>query len=147
MVERYVHRIVGINERMTEIEAAIGLIQLAKLPEWTKRRREIAEIYRSRLDPVLGLPKEREDAVHVYHQYTLAPRDREEVRRALREAEIGHDTYYPKATHQQEPYLGPHHALPVTEELTERVVSIPLRPDLTDDEIETIVQTLNQAVS
>lgn len=147
MAERYVHRIVGINERMTEIEAAIGLVQLAKLPEWTKRRREIAEIYRSRLDPILGLPTERDDAVHVYHQFTLAPQDREQIRTALRNAGIGHDTYYPKATHEQEPYRGAHLSLPVTEEMTERVVSIPVRPDLTDDEIETIVQTLNQAVS
>jgi len=147
MAERYIHKIVGINERMTEIEAAIGLIQLAKLPEWTKRRREIAEIYRSRLDPALGLPKERDDAVHVYHQFTLAPHDRDRVRAALRDAAIGHDTYYPKATHQQEPYLGVDYSLPVTEEMTERVVSIPVRPDLTEQEIETIIQALNQAVA
>ena len=147
MAERYVHRIIGINERMTEIEAAIGLVQLTKLPDWTKRRREIAGIYQSRLDPALGLPKERVDAVHVYHQYTLAPLDRDRVRAALRDATIGHDTYYPKATHQQEPYLGANHQLPITEEMTERVVSIPVRPDLIDDEIEVIIETLNGAVS
>ena len=147
MAERYVHRIVGINERMTEIEAAIGLIQLAKLPEWTKRRREIAAVYRERLDPALGLPTERQDAVHVYHQYTLAPSDRDRVRAALREAEIGHDVYYPKATHQQEPYSGAAYELPVTEAMTERVVSVPIRPDLTNEEIDSIVETLNRAVS
>ena len=149
MAERYVHRIVGINERMTEIEAAIGLIQLGKLPEWTKRRREIAETYNRRLDPALGLPEERSDAIHVYHQYALAlaPSGRDRVRAALRDADIGHDTYYPKATHQQDPYLGADYALPVTEEMTERVVSIPVRPDLSEKEIETIVETLNRAVS
>ena len=146
-VERYEHRIVGLNERMTEIEAAIGLVQLERLPMWTRRRREIAAKYGERLDPRLGLPHEREDAKHVYHQYTIAPADRERVRTALRDAEIGHDIYYPKATHQQEPYLGSNHRLPVTEEMTTRVVSIPVRPDLTDEEVDHIVETLNEAVA
>lgn len=147
MSERYVHRIIGINERMTEIEAAIGLVQLQRLPAWTWRRREIAAIYRERLDPMLGLPVERPGAKHVYHQYTLAPFDRKKVRDALRDAGIGHDVYYPKATHQQDPYLGPGYDLPITEEMVERVVSIPVRPDLTDEEIDLIVETLNGAVA
>jgi dTDP-4-amino-4,6-dideoxygalactose transaminase len=147
MAQRYEHKIVGLNERMTEIEAAIGLVQLARLPKWTERRREIAEIYGQRLDPALGIPWARPDSRHVYHQYTLAPTDRGRIRAALREAEIGHDVYYPKATHQQDPYLGPEYDLPVTEEMTRRVISIPVRPDLTDAEIDLIVTTLNQAVA
>ncbi|MGH3649658.1 MAG: DegT/DnrJ/EryC1/StrS family aminotransferase [Acidimicrobiia bacterium] len=146
MAERYQHRIVGLNERMTEIEAAIGLVQLGRLPAWTERRREIAMIYRERLHPILGLPLEREDATHVYHQYTLAPVDREKDMAALREAEIGHDIYYPKATHQQDPYLAPSYDLAVTEEMVDRVVSIPVRPDLSAAEIDHIVDTLNEAV-
>lgn len=146
MAERYEHKVIGMNERMTEIEAAIGLVQLQRLPAWTQRRREIASIYLERLDPTLGLPVERADAVHVYHQFTIAPQNRESVRAALRQAEIGHDTYYPKATHQQDPYLGPSYDLPVTEEMVDRVVSIPVRPDLTESEIEHIVSTLNRAV-
>jgi perosamine synthetase len=147
MAERYEHRIVGLNERMTEIEAAIGLVQLQRLPEWTQRRREIAGIYNERLDPSLGLPIERPDATHVYHQYTLAPLDRGKVRGPLRAAEIGHDVYYPKATHQQIPYLNGDYDLPITEEMVDRVVSIPVRPDLNDDEIDLIVGTLNRAVA
>lgn len=143
MAERYEHKVIGMNERMTEIEAAIGLVQLRRLPAWTERRREIAAIYRERLDPALGLPVERADAVHVYHQFTIAPSDRETVRAALRQGEIGHDIYYPKATHQQDPYLGPSYDLPVTEEMVERVVSIPVRPDLSESEIDHIVATLN----
>ena len=147
MAERYVHRTIGLNERMTEMEAAIGLVQLGKLNRWTERRRAIAEIYRERLDPSLNLPVERPDAKHVYHQYTIAPNDRDRVRAALRSAEIGHDVYYPLATHQQEPYVGPAYDLPVTEKCVDRVVSIPVRPGLTDDEIEKIVATLNGVAS
>ena len=143
MAERYVHEMIGINERMTEIEAAIGLVQLGKLEGWTKARRANAEVYGRRLNPDLGLPLEREDAYHVYHQYTLTPRDRVPVKRALESAGIGHDVYYPTGTHQQRPYRGPEYDLPVTEDLARRVVSIPIRPDLTEEELDLIVTTLN----
>ena len=144
MTERYKHRMVGLNERMTEIEGAMGLVQLTRLADWTKRRREIAGIYRDRLNPQLGIPLERPDAYHVYHQFTLAPPDRGSVITALQSADIGHGIYYPEGTHQQDPYLGPHYQLPVTEEMSRRVVSIPVRPDLTEDEIELIIATLNK---
>ena len=147
MAERYVHKVVGINERMTEIEAAIGLVQLTKLEAWTDRRREIAAYYGEHLDHALNLPAEREGAKHVYHQYTIAPDDRDRIRASLREAQIGHDVYYPKATHQQEPYVGAQYDLPVTEKLTEHVVSIPVRPGLTQSEIDEIITTLNAAVA
>lgn len=141
--ERYVHPLVGLNERMTEIEGAMGLVQLGKIAGWTEQRRKLAEIYQERLNPSLGLPTEREDAVHVYHQYTLTPPDRKAVMAALVDAEVGHGIYYPTGTHEQAPYLGPEYDLPVTNELTQKVVSIPIRPDLSEEEIETIIKTLN----
>ena len=144
MVQRYKHKIVGLNERMTEIEGAIGLVQLKRLADWTQRRREIAEAYRSSLKPRLGVPIERPDAYHVYHQFTLAPPDRSAVIAALDSADIGHGIHYPEGTHEQDPYLGPHYRLPVTEEISRRVVSIPVRPDLSEDEIELIIDTLNK---
>lgn len=143
MSERYVHPMVGINERMTEIEGAIGLAQLKKLGAWTDRRRELAGVYGERLKPELGLPFVRSDAFHVYHQYTLCPPDRPPVLEALKAAEIGHGIYYPTGTHEQQPYQGPEYDLPVTDDLTRRVVSIPIRPDLSDDELDTIIGTLN----
>lgn len=62
---------------------------------------------------------------------------------ALKEAEIGHGVYYPTGTHEQAPYQGPQYDLPVTDDLTRRVISIPIRPDLLDIEVETIIETLN----
>lgn len=147
MSERYVHPLVGLNERMTEIEGAIGLAQLERVAGWTARRREIAAIYDQRLDPSLGLPFVRPDATHVYHQYTLRPAEREPIVSALEAAGVGYGIYYPTGTHQQAPYQGPTYDLPVTEDLTRRVVSIPVRPDLTVDEIETVVTALNGAVA
>lgn len=147
MTERYVHPTVGLNERMTEMEGAIGLVQLPKLRGWTERRREIAAEYTARLDPRLGLPVERPDAYHVYHQFTLCPKEREPIRDALREAEIGHDVYYPTGTHEQNPYVGPDYSLSLTEELARRVVSIPVRPDLGPEEVDFIVGVLNRVFS
>lgn len=146
MAERYVHPLIGLNERMTEIEAAIGLVQLRRLPAWTERRREIADIYRGRLDPALGVPVERPGVKHVYHQFTLSPPERAPVVEMLTRAGIGHGIYYPTGTHEQEPYIGPDYDLPNTEDLSRRVVSIPIRPDLTESEIDTIVETLNGAL-
>ncbi|GIU92161.1 MAG: aminotransferase DegT [Acidimicrobiia bacterium] len=144
MAERYVHRLVGLNERMTEIEAAIGLVQLAKLEHWTERRRQIAAIYRDCLYPSLGLPVERPGVRHVYHQFTLCPPDRGPVIAALERVGIGYGVYYPIGVHQQEPYRHLGYHLPVTEDLCERVVSIPIRPDLTDEEIAIVIDTLNE---
>lgn len=146
MAERYNHKIVGLNERMTEIEAAIGLVQLRHLPGWTEQRRRQAAEYADRLDPALGLPVERPGARHVFHQYTLAPENRDRVMARLSEAGIGHDIYYQRATHQQDPYSGVAYDLPQTELMTGRVVSIPVRPGLTSDEVDLIVETLNDSV-
>ena len=143
MSERYVHPMIGLNERMTEIEGAIGLVQLQKVGAWTERRREIAALYQERLDPGLGLPTERDGAKHVYHQFTLTPQDRDLVVKALDDAEIGHGIYYPAGTHEQAPYRGPAYDLPVTDDLTKRVISIPIRPDLETHEIDLVVETLN----
>jgi dTDP-4-amino-4,6-dideoxygalactose transaminase len=144
MSERYVHPMVGLNERMTEIEGAIGLAQLEKVQGWTEHRRELADRYGEQLKPELGTPAARDDAYHVYHQYTLCPPDRGPVTDALKAAEIGHGIYYPTGTHEQQPYQGPEYDLPVTDDLTRRVVSIPIRPDLTDAEFDEIVATLNE---
>lgn len=145
MRERYRHEVVGMNERMTEIEAAIGLIQLGRLEEWNRARRANAEHYRQALDPSLGLPTDPEDGLHVYHQFTIRPPDRTTVTSALTDAGIGHGTYYPIPTHRQAPF-GSAVDLPHTDAAAEQVVSIPVRPDLTAEERDLVVSTLNGCV-
>ncbi len=83
MERRYENELVGFNARMTDIHAAIGRVQLTKLPAWTARRQEIAARFDANLQGVV-VPPVAEGAVHVYHQYTIrVPQDRDGFAKAL----------------------------------------------------------------
>jgi len=142
---RYQHDLLGYNFRMTDVHAAIGLAQLAKLPANNARRMEIARRYDAELRGVIT-PTVRPGAVHVYHQYTIRVARRDEFAERLRERGVGTGIYYPIPAHRQEAlrglgYEGLH--LPVTELLTEQVVSIPVHPSLSDDEVATVIEAVN----
>ena len=147
MEKRYVHEVVGLNERMTDISASIGLVQLSHLAEWTEARRNNANYYQKNLNPALNPPKVSEDIYHVYHQYTIRPPDRDRTIAALEENGIGYGIYYPIPTHVQEPYVNSAPSLPVTERLADEVLSIPVRPDLEEDERDLVVEVLNGSAS
>lgn len=147
MSVRYQHEVIGLNERMTAVEGAIGRVQLRRLPDWTKARQENAAFYDVALDDAYGLPVVSRGATHVYHQYTIRCHDRPAVIEALERAGIGHGIYYPVGTHLQKPYAASAPSLPVTERISREVVSIPVRPDLTPEERDRVVSVLNAAVS
>ena len=142
---RYHHEIVGYNFRMTDIHASIGLAQLTKLPANNARRREIAARYDRELRGVIT-PAVLPGVTHVYHQYTLRVNRRDELVEALRERGIGTGVYYPIPVHRQRPFeeLGYGELrFPVAERLCEEVVSIPVHPSLTDDEVGQVVAAVN----
>ncbi len=147
MEERYVHDVIGLNERMTAVEGAIGLIQLRNLPGWTKQRQAHAEFYAEHLPEAVNVPQTAPDATHVYHQYTIRPPDRDAVIAAFEEHGIGYGIYYPIPTHRQKPFANLQVSLPVTERLASEVLSIPVRPDLTADELSLIAEVVTKAVS
>lgn len=146
MSVRYRHELVGLNERMTAMAAAIGRVQLRNLPAWTEARQSNAKFYDANLSETLSTPVVGPDATHVYHQYTIRVENRAEVIEALDEANIGYGIYYPTPTHLQSPYADDAPQLPVTERVAGEVLSIPVRPDLTEREREQVVETLNAAV-
>jgi dTDP-4-amino-4,6-dideoxygalactose transaminase len=147
MEERYVHEVVGLNERMTEVEAAIGRIQLGRLPAWVDARIANAAVLNEALKDHVGVPATAAGAKHVFHQYTVRSPERRAIMAALSEAEIGFGIYYPKGTHVQAPYAGSGAVVPVTERVTEEVLSIPVRPDLEPHELATIINVVKRAVS
>lgn len=142
---RYHHEIVGFNFRMTDIHASIGLAQLTKLPANNARRREIAARYDRELRGVVT-PAVLPGVTHVYHQYTLRVNRRDELVEALRERGIGTGVYYPIPVHRQRPFVELGYGeqrFPVAERLCEEVVSIPVHPSLTDDEVGQVIAAVN----
>ena len=145
MKVRYHHDVVGYNFRMTDIAAAIGLAQLPKLAAFNDRRRAIAARYDAELRGVLT-PTVRSSVTHVYHQYTIRVRDRDAFAERLKELGVGSAIYYPIPVHRQKPFVALGYGgetCPVTDRLTEEVLSIPVHPSLSDDEVSTVVAAVN----
>jgi len=149
MKVRYHHDLLGYNFRMTDIAAAIGLAQLPKLPANNDRRRAIAARYDAELRGVIT-PQVRPGVTHAYHQYTLRVNERDAFAEALRASGVGTAVYYPIPVHRQKPYLAlgyGRETLPVTELLTAQVLSIPVHPSLSDDEVSAVIDAVNAAAS
>lgn len=144
MEQRYHHQKIGTNARMTDLGAAIGRIQLAKVAGWNRRRQEIAAYYDERIGDVVVTPFVAPDAAHVYHQYTIRIVDRDRMIAACENAGVGYGIYYPIPCHRQESFRGyfTASALTNTDDAAAQVLSIPVRPDLTDGEIDRVVDTI-----
>ncbi len=142
MEVRYQNEMVGLNVRMTDMAAAIGRVQLTRLSAWTEARRANASAYDAQLSRVT-VPAVANDAHHVYHQYTIRSADRDGLLARLREHEIGCDVYYPTPVHAL-PSFGLEIELPITEMVSQEVLSIPVHPFLTTEERTKIIEVINQ---
>jgi hypothetical protein len=148
MEQRYANEIVGANMRLTDVAAAIGREQLKRLPEWTEQRQAHAKFLDARITAVVT-PPVADDAVHVYHQYTVrVPGDRDAAQRLLRERGVGSAVYYPTPIHRLRPYQtaegtpGPWE-LPETDRAAAEVLSLPVYPSLTTTELDWIADAAN----
>jgi perosamine synthetase len=142
----YYHEVPGYNFRMTELQAALGLVQLEKLAGWTLRRIENAAYLTRRLGNVVT-PQVKEGYVHVYHQYTIRVKgDRDDAVRKLTDRGVGVRVYYPWPVHQQPLYrqLGFKDSLPVSERTSQEVLSIPVHPALTQEELDKIASEVSR---
>jgi perosamine synthetase len=150
MRARYQFEMLGFNYRMTDLNAAIGLVQLDKLPGGIERRRAVAARYD---EAFAGLPVRTPTTptgrTHVYHQYIvhIGPA-RDEVLAALREAGVGADIYYPLPVHRQG-YVqerGIEADLPITDRAAAETLALPIYPGLTESEQSTVIEALRDAV-
>ncbi len=144
MKRRYYHEILGFNLRMTDLQAAIGLAQLPNIEGWVAARRAHAARYGAELRGVT-VPTVRAEAFHVFHQYTVRSRRRDALQEHLAAADIGTGIYYPLPIHQQRPYVerGLTGHFPASEGAAEEVLSIPVRPDLTEDEQARVIRAID----
>ena len=145
----YLHDGIGHNFRMTELQAAIGIVQLDRLHAITTARREIAGWYDAGLDAErYPRPRVLSQAAHVYHQYTVrfpaGGEARDKARSALAAAGIASGVYYPVPLHQQPPYRSSAAPCPEAERASEDMLSIPVHPAVSPADAERVVQVLRR---
>lgn len=147
MAKQYANEMVGVNNRMTDINAAIGRTQLTHLAEWTAKRQANAAFLNENLEGVV-VPPVAEGAVHVYHQYTIrVPEgDRDAFVGVLREKfNVGSGVYYPIPNHRLPSlaHFAPGLDLPQTEKAAKEVISLPVHPSLSQADLDRIVESVN----
>ena len=144
---RYYHDEIGVNSRLDEVQAAILIVKLPHIKEWNEKRRAHAAYYNKLFADCKDVvtPVEAANSYCVYHQYTVKVPNRDEVHKMLQERGIGAMLYYPVPLHLQKvhAYLGVGKgSLPHTEKDTELVMSLPMFPELTEEEQRTVASTL-----
>jgi dTDP-4-amino-4,6-dideoxygalactose transaminase len=144
MEARYHNEVPGLNNRMTDLAAAIGRVQLRRLPRWNDERRVVAAAYTKRLEGVVT-PYVMPEANPVWHQYTIRTTRREALHTALDAAGIDAAVYYPIPTHRL-PAYDLDLDLPETERAAREVLSLPIRPGLTDPQLSRVVNAVNEAM-
>jgi dTDP-4-amino-4,6-dideoxygalactose transaminase len=139
----YEHGRLGYNYRMTDIGAAIGLEQLKKLPRNIQMRQHNADYFDRHLVTV-EIPYVIPKATHAYHQYTVKSKNRDGLTQDLKKNEIGFGIYYPQPLHSYKHLKKyAHNDLNISEKLGAEVVSLPVHPGLTKEELEKIVDVIN----
>jgi dTDP-4-amino-4,6-dideoxygalactose transaminase len=141
------HTMEGINSRMDGIQGAILSIKLKHLPAWTESRRANAQLYTQALTHVRGVltPKQAADRRHVYHLYVLRTNNRDQVLKTLADKGVQCGIHYPVPLHLQDAYksLGiPQGSLPIAERCAKEIISLPMFPESTPDQISRVVREL-----
>ena len=143
MLQQYHNEVVGLNNRMTDIHAAIGRVQLTKVGAWTAKRQENAAFLSANLAGVTT-PPVADGAVHVYHQYTVrVAEDRDGLAKALKdEYNVGSGMFYPVPNHRLKPFQVDVE-LANTEQAALECLSLPVHPSLSQNDLERIVAAVN----
>lgn len=146
--KRYYNKVVGANSRLDEMQAGLLRVRLPHLDEITRERVQIAERYLKEIkNPRLMLPKVREGATSVWHQFVLRCKERDALIAYLNEKEIGTIIHYPIPPHLSEAYAYLGHKegfLPITEQYANEVLSIPMYNGMTEEEQTYVIEALNQ---
>jgi len=145
--ERYYHCMKGFNSRLDEIQAALLSVKLRHLDDWNNRRRSIARMYANNItNPLVIHPQEMGYGRHIYHLYVIRVKRRNAFQTFLHEQGIATMIHYPVPIHLQESYqdLGYKRGdFPISEALAKEIVSLPMYPELTDEEILYICDVIN----
>ncbi len=149
-MSKYEHLMEGYNYRLDALQAAILNAKLPHLPRWTELRREHAEFYNKNLPGEIIRPVEAEGAKHVYYMYVIRTKKRDQLMNHLKEKGIGCGIHYPIPLHLQPAYK--HLDLkkgyfPISEKLAKEIISIPVYPELTEEQLNYIVDSIHEFFS
>jgi dTDP-4-amino-4,6-dideoxygalactose transaminase len=149
-VKKYEHSLPGYNFRLEGLQGGFLSIKLKHLDRWNARRREVAKLYHELLSETsLGLPVEMGWGEHVYHLYVIQADDREALRLALNAAGVECGLHYPVPLHLQAAYadLGYEKgSFPVSEQLSSHILSLPMHPFITDEEVKRVASVLLESL-
>jgi len=152
--KKYFHTSLGLNYRMTEIEAAIGLEQLKKLDKFIKKRRANARYLNEHLSQFQGItiPFTHDYVEHSFHQYCILIDlnyfrfSRDELIESLRQKGIEVAVHYPRPVHKQPIFSSDNLSLPISEEISKRILSLPVHPWLKERELASIVKAVKASI-
>lgn len=145
--KRYIHDEVGFNSRLDEIQAAILRVKLKYLDEWNRKRNEIAKLYIERFRDVdeITVYEHPSYLKHIYHQFVIRAKRRDELKEHLEKKGIGTMIYYPIPLHLQKcfEFLGYKKGdFPVSEEASDEILALPIFPELEENEVSEIVEEI-----
>lgn len=146
---RYHHSEIGYNSRLDEIQAVILRAKLKRISAYNEGRRRVAALYTSLLEKTgVRPPLEDGKGVHAYHQYTILTDRREQIMDHLAKAGIASAVYYPIPLHRQEVFASDYIdvSLPVTEEVAGRCMSLPIFPEMTENQVNEVVTAIKQVL-
>jgi dTDP-4-amino-4,6-dideoxygalactose transaminase len=148
---RYQHELLGTNGRLDEIQAAILRVKMRYLEQWNRQRQLHAQVYSEGLRGVVRrVPKVQEWATHTYYVYVIEVEEREALREALAEEGIATGVHYPLPLHLQPAcahYGYRRGSLPITEQVAARIVSLPMYPELTAEQLQRVLQAVKAFVN
>ena len=143
--KKYEHIYQGVNSRLDEIQAAILDVKLSGLDKDNARRREIAQYYCENIkNPNFILPSTYNETAHVWHVFVVRTPKRDELQKYLADNSIQTIIHYPTPPHKQSAYKELNNlSLPITEQIHREILSLPISPVITNEEMEKIVKTIN----
>lgn len=146
--KRYHHDVIGYNSRLDEIQAAILRIKLRNIDRYNQNRYAAAQKYSEALKDVVIPPFEDKIGNHVYHQYTLLASKRDSIMKKLSDSDIACAVYYPIPLHKQNVFIDDYKdiSLPVSERVASECMSLPIFPEISDQQIELITSTIKSVV-
>lgn len=144
---RYKHSVIGVNSRLDAIQAAFLNIKLDYLDNWNKSRRKWADLYKQELKETAKVPFEHENSYHIYHQFSIQIKNRDGLREFLKENGIPSAIHYPVPLHLQEAFADlqiKKGSYPISEGVSENIISLPMHPHLTEKEVLFIVEKIKE---